>query len=487
MAPPLKILFLSSEVAPFTKTGGLADVAGSLPKAVAALGHDVRVVMPAYADIEEAAGQGRLGLRALPLTLRVPVVPGPIEAGVLEATLPGSHVTVNFIAQRELFARDQVYGYWDDPHRFAFFSRAALDLTVAALGWRPDVVHAHDWHAATAVMWLATAGQSDDRYRGIPTVFTIHNLMHQGTAAWAVTDYLGILTHGLREEHFGEVNLLARGIYHATMVSTVSPTYAQEIMTRDGGYGLDGLLRYRHFDVHGILNGLDYDVWNPSTDTHLAGRFSEHSIDRRGANRRALQERLGLPVRDDVPIVSMIARLDRQKGFDIVGHVVHLLMNGQAGGDAQFVVLGSGMSHYEDMFRHLAGYHGDKMTAVLAYDAALAPLIYAGADIFLMPSLFEPCGLGQMIAMRYGSVPVVRATGGLVDTVRDGVTGFTFNEYSAEACWDALRRAVYSWRLNGDGWRAMQRQGMTSDFSWGTSARGYQQLYLWAQARVRGW
>jgi starch synthase len=311
--------------------------------------------------------------------------------------------------------------------------------------------------------------------------------MHQGTAAWQLTEYLGVLTHGLNEEHYGEVNLMARGIYHATMVGTVSPTYAHEIMTREGGYGLDALLRYRHFDVHGILNGLDYDVWNPSTDPQLASRFSEHSVERRRANRRALQERLSLPVRDDVPIVSMIARLDRQKGFDIVGHVVHRLMNDEAGGEAQFVVLGSGASHYEDMFRHLAGYHGAKMTAVLGYDGALAPLIYGGADIFLMPSLFEPCGLGQMIAMRYGSVPVVRATGGLVDTVRDGVTGFTFNEYSADACWDALRRAVYHWRMNGDGWRAMQRQGMKTDFSWATSARGYQQLYLWAMARVRGW
>jgi starch synthase len=279
---------------------------------------------------------------------------------------------------------------------------------------------------------------------------------------------------------------MARGIYHATMVTTVSPTYAREIMTREGGSGLDGLLRYRHFDLHGVLNGLDYEVWNPESDRLLAERFDAGSLEARASNKRVLQERLGLPQRDDVPLVAMVTRLDYQKGIDLIGHVVHLLMNAYAG-EAQFVVLGSGPVHYEDMFRRLASYHREKMAAVLGYDGALAPLIYGGADIFLMPSLFEPCGLGQMIAMRYGCVPVVRATGGLADTVRDGVTGFTFYDYTAEDCWTALRRAIHVWYSDPDSWRALQRQGMGMDFSWATSAQAYQQIYGWAISRMRGW
>ena len=483
----LKILVLGAEVAPFVKTGGLADVTGSLPKALAALGHDVRVVMPAYGSIEEARREERWGLHTHPARLRVPVRRGLLDAGVFETVLPGSQVPVYFIAERNLLGRPSVFGYWDDAYRFGFYCRAALDLLVAALGWRPDVVHAHDWHAAPAVLWLATGGQADPRYAGLPTVLTIHNLMHQGNAAWDLLDYLGASGGALREEGYGTVNVMARGIYHATMINTVSPSYAREIMTREGGAGLDGLLRYRHFDVHGILNGLDYAVWNPATDPHLAQPYDAASLDRRVANRRALQERLGLPVRDDVPLVAMVTRLDWQKGLDITGHVIHLLLNGHAGGDAQFVLLGSGEARYEQAFGHLASYHTDSMRAVLAYDAALAPLIYAGADLFLMPSLFEPCGLSQLISMRYGCVPVVRSTGGLADTVRDGVTGFAFHDYTADDFWYALRRAVFTWRADGEAWRAMQRHGMATDWSWAASARGYEQLFNWAIARVRGW
>jgi starch synthase len=288
------------------------------------------------------------------------------------------------------------------------------------------------------------------------------------------------------EEHPGEVNFMARGIYHATMVNTVSPTYAREILTREGGAGLDGLLRYRGFDVHGVLNGLDYDVWNPRTDRRLARTFDAAALDARVENKRALQARAGLPQRDDVPLVAMIARLERQKGLDICGHVVHLLMNGAAG-DAQFVVLGTGQRHYEEMLTYLAGYHRERMSVFLHYAPDLAPLIYGGSDVFLMPSLFEPCGLGQLIAMRYGSVPVVRATGGLRDTVRDGVTGFTFGDFSADACWGALAGAIERHRQDPDGWRVVQRNGMAADFSWTASAHGYVQIYEWAIARTRGY
>jgi starch synthase len=483
----LKILFLSAEVAPFAKAGGLADVCGSLPKALAALGHDVRVVMPAYAPVEAALAAGQQGLRSLPLTLRAPMGTGVILAGALETTLPGSAVPIYFIAERDRFGnRPHFYGYADDPYRFAFFSRAALDLVIAALQWRPDVVHAHDWHTAPAVAWLATTGQCDPRYAGLPSVYTIHNLMHQGKTAWNVFPYLGMLTHRLAEERHGEVNFMARGIYHATMISTVSPTYAREIMTPANGGALDGLLRHRHFDVHGILNGLDYDVWNPATDRHLAATFDAGSLDRRLANKRTLQARVGLPQRGDVPLVAMVTRLDWQKGLDVTGHVLHLLLNGYAG-EAQFVVLGAGTPGYENMLRYMASQHVGKMSAIIGYDAELAPLIYGGSDVFLMPSLFEPCGLGQLIAMRYGSVPVVRATGGLADTVRASVTGFTFADYNADSFWNALHEALHIYRVDPESWRAMQRRGMTSDYSWETSAYAYQQVYAWAIARVRGW
>ncbi len=476
---------IAAEAAPFAKTGGLADVCGSLPKALEALGHEVRVVMPAYASIEQAAATGKWGIKANAAALQVPVGRGIVPAGAFEATLPGSGVPIYFIAERHLFDRPEIYGYDDDAYRFSFFSRAALDLQVAALAWRPDVVHVHDWHAAPAVAWLATAGQDDSRYAALPTVLTIHNLMHQGRASRQVLDYLGIDSGPMYEEGPGEVNFLARGIFYATMVNTVSPTYAREILTAEYGEGLDGLLRHRRFDVHGILNGLDYDVWNPATDTHLAARYDTARLADRRANKQALQQRLGLP-EADVPMVSMVTRLDAQKGLDITGHVAHLLLNA-AGGDAQFVVLGSGAAAFEDMFRHLARYHSSKMAAVLRYDASLAPAIYAGSDIFLMPSRFEPCGLGQLIAMRYGALPLVRATGGLADTVQDGVTGFSFGPYTADAFWGALTRALDRHAGDPQGWRRMQHAAMERDFSWPVSARGYQQLYDWAVARVRGW
>lgn len=483
MPEALKILMLSAEVAPFAKTGGLGDVAGSLPKVLRALGHDVRVVMPAYQKLEQ---RGRAGeFESMPWTLHVPMGIGHLPAGVFHSTLPGTDIPVYFIAESNLFDRPEIYGYDDDGYRFAFFSRAALDLTLA-IGWKPDIVHAHDWHSAPAVTWLATSGQADERYRGTPSLYTIHNLAHQGLSKWDALNYLGVTTPGLREEPYGATNFMARGIYHATLINTVSPTYAREIMTPDGGARLEGLLRFRHYDVHGILNGLDYDAWNPQANKSLAKPFDADNLDDRLENKRALQARLGLPQKDEVPLVAMVSRLDYQKGLEIVGHMLHLLMNGGVG-DAQFVVLGTGADNYENMFRHLESYHSDKMRAVLAFSNDLAPLIYGGSDIFVMPSRFEPCGLGQLIAMHMGSVPVVRATGGLTDTVQDMVTGFTFDDFSVDAFWRAMQRATFIYNNDRVSWRKIQRNGMTADFSWARSATGYQQLYEWAQARMRGW
>jgi starch synthase len=439
--------------------------------------------MPAYREQERAAAAGGQGFEALPGGLIVPTGAGPIPAGVLRTHLPGSEVPVDLIAERNLFDRPTLYGYDDDPYRFAFFSRAALELT-AATGWRPDVVHAHDWHAAPAVMWLDTAGAGDGRFGRMATIFTIHNLAHQGRSSRRVARYLGVDAPPMIEEGgWDEVNFMARGIHHATLVNTVSPTYGREIMTPAGGHGLDALLRSRHNDVHGILNGLDTDVWDPTADPKLAATFDAARPERRLANKLALQERVGLPRNENVPLVAMVSRLDDQKGMQITGHVIHLLMSGLAG-EAQFVVLGTGAQVYEDGFAHLAAYHPRKMAAILAFSPAVAPLIYGGSDLFLMPSLFEPCGLSQLIAMRYGSVPVVRRTGGLADTVRDGETGFTFDAFTENAFWTALQRALLVFNTDAQAWARLRRNGMNANFSWGESAHRYVQLYEWALGRL---
>lgn len=467
----MKILFVSAECAPFAKRGGLGDVIGSLPKALHQLGHDVRVVIPAYQAIE----RGYKGVTPTSHILTVPLRDTAVTAGVFEGRLPNSDVPIYFIAEQNLFNRPEIYGASDDAYRFAFLSRAVFELMLA-LDWRPDILHAHDWHTAPAVMWLATAGQTDERFRGIGSIFTIHNLAHQGVTKWDVVDYLRIWTHRLLEERYGYVNFMARGIYHADIVTTVSPTYAKEILTEDGGGRLQNLLLYRRNALAGIVNGIDYDEWNPKGDPRLPHHFDADSLDDRILVRRALQQRAGLPMRDDVPLLGLVSRLDWQKGLDITGEMLHRLLNGMAG-EAQFVVLGSGAPEFEKMFRQFERAFPHKMSARLAYDADLAPVIYGGCDMFLMPSRFEPCGLSQMISMRYGCVPIVRATGGLVDTVEDGRTGFVFRDYHAAAFWNAVARAIHL--FNGDKlrWRKMQLAGMAEDWSWGRSAESYTAIY----------
>lgn len=465
-------MFISAEVAPFAKTGGLGDVAGSLPLALKAQGHDVRVVMPAYKEIE----QGEIaGFRPMEGTLMVPVGGEWRPAGVFEGRLPNSDVPVYAIAEWNLFNRDRIYGYHDDAERFAFFSRAAFEL-MHALEWYPQILHANDWHACPAIFWLKTAGQADKRLRNIRTLLTIHNLGHQGTTSWDITNYLHIQTHSLAEEPYGMINLMARGIYHADAITTVSPTYANEIMTREGGWGLEGLLRFRENRLFGIVNGIDTDRWNPADDDRLPHHFDVNTLDQRIAVRHALQDQLGLPRWDNVPLVALISRLDYQKGLDITGEVIHRLMTHWAG-EAQFVVLGSGAPEYENMFRQLEAKYGYKMRAILEYNAGLAPLIYGGSDMFLMPSRFEPCGLSQILSMRYGCLPVVRATGGLVDTVDEGVTGFKFYDYTVDAFWEALARAIYVYNVDKQRWAWMQHSAMMRDLSWTRSANKYVELY----------
>lgn len=468
----MKILFVSAEVSPYAKQGGMGDVVGSLPKALAEIGHDVRIVLPAYQFIEE---RNIYGFEPMPQILTVPMGDTAIRAGILKTTLPDSTVPVYAIAEQYMLGRPEVYGYEDDAYRFAFFSRAALDLT-KALMWQPDIVHAHDWHTAAVPFWLATSGRNDNWFLPMQSVYTIHNLAYQGKTDWSITHFLKIMADPISQEDGGQINLMARGIFHAGRVTTVSPNYAEEILTPVNGEGLHKLLQFRKTHVSGILNGLDVDAWNPETDSLLPQTYGKTTLEAKKAIRPILQDSFGLPQRDDVPIIGVISRLVWQKGIDLIGRILHPLLRGD-GGEAQFVVLGTGEEQYENMFELFAQYYPKNMGANITYSNATASLMYGGCDMLLVPSLFEPCGLTQMIAMRYGTIPIVRNVGGLHDTVTEGETGFLFDEYTRKALWTAVKRALAAYNDSPLQWKSMQLKGMKQDFRWDQSAKAYETLY----------
>ncbi len=489
----MNILMVAAEAAPFVKVGGLGDVVGSLPKALKQLGHDVRVVIPRYAQIDAE----KHGLSPFS-RIWVPTSAGPRPVDVFTTEFNG--VPFYFIWDEHFFGRNRVYGYYDDPTRFAFFGLAALWL-IKTLDWRADIVHSHDWHTGVVPTWMAGIGWLDPAFAKAATVFTIHNIAYQGHGGSGLLDYVGLrglVEPQLYEEPPGIINWMARGIYHAHVVNAVSPRFAWEITTPEGGAGLDGLLRSKGDRLVGILNGIDTEVWNPAADPHLAVNYDVERLDRRIENKRALQEELKLPVRGDVPLIANVGRLSAQKGLDILIPVLEGLMQEEA----QVVILGSGDPYYEEMLSHLARRNPTKMAVSLEFSGPLASRIYAGSDIFVMPSLWEPCGLSQMIAMRYGSVPLVRRVGGLADTVQnyDPIeqigTGFVFDDYTPAALWDTLVWALGVYRSDplapfspsptrGEGggggaqtpWRGLQIRGMRVDFSWEKSARQYQALY----------
>ncbi len=473
MNHPLKILYLAAEVVPYVKVGGLGDVAGSLPKALRALGHDVRVSMPRYRAVDGK----KCNLKRVGEPFSVPVGPSSRRTEAELGELNG--VPTYLIWDEQYFGRDKVYGYDDDAQRFVFWGRATLEL-IKTLGWQPDVIHANDWHTAYAPTFLATAGQRDPFLAPIATVYTIHNLGYHGTTGKTILLFGGLegLVKHLEVEAPGTVNWMAQGIVHSDMVNTVSPRYAQEILTPEYGYGMQELLKARQERLCGILNGMDYDLWNPASDPHLAQPFDLHHLEARAANKAALQRSTNLPVRAEVPLFSMVTRLVDMKGMDLLVAVLDRLM----ARDVQLVILGTGEANYEELFNTLPRRFPHKAAVFLRFDAALAQQIYGGADMFLMPSRFEPCGLGQMIAMRYGAIPIVRATGGLADTVRDleaaqgAGTGFVFNDYVADAFWNAIQRALNAF-ANKPLWRSLQERAMQADFSWTISAQKYAELY----------
>jgi starch synthase len=474
----MKIAMVASEIAPFAKTGGLADVLGTLTIALEQLGHDVCVIAPAY----RSALGGSFSLREAGMTLSVPVAGREGEASILKTSI-GKRVPVYLIRADQYFDREFLYGtprgdYPDNAERFVFFSRAALGL----LRQHPvDVVHVHDWQTALAAVFLKLQPSLYPETVAAKTVFTIHNLGFQGVfpqSAWPLLRLdRGYFTPQFLE-YYGNINFLKGGLLFADKITTVSPSYAQEIMTAEQGFGLEGVLQGRAADLTGILNGVDYHQWNPWTDRYLDCHYGENSLTVKRDCKRTLQRAVGLLEKSHTPLLAMISRLTLQKGFDLVEEIFDSLMER----DMQIVLLGSGEPRFERFFQAAAKRYQGRVAVEIGFDEPLAHRIEAGADFFLMPSLYEPCGLNQMFSLKYGTIPVVRAVGGLKDTVQDydaesqTGTGFVFEPYDGKALLAAIDRGLAVFR-DKQAWNELRRRAMAMDYSWGRSAKTYSNLY----------
>ena len=474
----MRVLFLAAEATPYVKVGGLGDVAGSLPDALRALGHDVRLVIPGYGAIDWDRWKPQ----------PIASFPVPHRSGFQKADVYLAGKDAYLVTGPPIPMHRGIYGasIAEDGPKFLFFSLAAL-WACGTLGWTPDVVHANDWHTAGAVSWLATVGRRDPFYRSVATLLTIHNLPHLGRGAGPYLGDYGLPTAPVIEALPPDLRdaLLPIGIATADYLSAVSPTYAREIRTPEGGNGVDGVLRARADRLAGVLNGIDAAAWDPARDSALAERFDASRLDRRPANKAALQHEAGLARGDRIPLLAAVSRLDPQKGLDAAVPAVWAYL--AAGG--QFVLLGTGDSALEREFARMEAERPGQASVRLRFDAGYAHRIYAGADMILIPSRYEPCGLTQMIAMRYGAVPVARRTGGLADTVTDagetGGTGLMFDALTPESVSDALDRALAVY-AQPNRWRQLQERGMAQDFSWRRSALSYQELYRLAAESHRG-
>ena len=473
----MRVLMVASEAVPFVKTGGLGDVAGALPRALIRLGNEVDLVMPRYRGVPAGEVVGRL-----PVTLGGQVTETDFHALVADG------VRTLFVNHPGYYDRDYLYGvsdrdYADNPERFAFLCQAAL--TWASTSNPPyDVIHAHDWQAGLMPVLLGPMLRTHAGMTRMPTVFTIHNLAYQGVFDASWLPRLALPWDLMRMEameYWGRISFLKAGIVFSRLITTVSPRYAEEIQTPEFGFGFDGIVRHRADDLVGILNGIDYDQWDPTRDPHLPEPYSAENMAGKQAAKRALLEAYHLPAGAEAmarPVVGLVARLVDQKGFDLLAGIADELP--RLG--ATFVLLGSGERRYEDQWLGLAARYPDRIGVRIGSDDALAHLIEGGADLFLMPSRFEPCGLSQMYSLRYGTVPLVRATGGLYDTVRNfdprtGMgTGFTFDEYSPQALVGTLRWALGVFQ-DRQTWARIQLAGMRQDHSWDTSARRYVEVY----------
>ncbi len=484
---PLKILVVSSEVVPFAKTGGLADVAGSLPKALAVvgndnMGNDVRIAMPRYQQIE-----GGVYRMDFPVPFKNRNETAIIRESSIESQYQGERKTipVYLVDNHHYFYRDRMYMYEDEAERFVFFCRAILEM-LPKLDWQPDVIHCNDWQSGPIPLFLKTHYRQDQFYSRIATVFTIHNLQYQGNYPKDVLRVLGLgeeFFHPERLEFYGMVSFMKAGIIYSDVINTVSRTYASEIQRPELGERMDGLLRKRSNDLYGIVNGINYHEFNPKTDPRIQRNYDSTSAASKKENKYALQKEINLPVKD-VPLIGLISRLVDQKGLDLISEIIDEMMSE----NLQFVVLGSGDKYYEDMFERIRSRYPDKMGLYLGFNAILAQRIYAGSDMFLMPSRFEPCGLGQLISLRYGTIPIVRLTGGLADTVNDynqdtgSGNGFGFSDYSGRELLSTIRRAIKLYKEKPAQWESLIRRAMEQDFSWARSGVEYLQLYQQAMS-----
>jgi len=488
----LKIAFITPEALPFVKTGGLADISGTLPHLLSAMGHSVRMILPLYRQIKS----GNYDLNPMGVDIEC-TIGGKRHRGEiyrLKDKEPGMEILFirnDFFFDREELYRDVKTGtdYDDNDERFIFFSRGLLE-GLKKTGWVPDILHANDWQASLVAAYLKTVFKDDSFFSRSKSLLTIHNLAYQGQFPSMTFEKIGV-ENGLFApagpfEYWGKVNFLKSGIVFADHISTVSPTYAEEIQTSsDYGMGLEGVIRDRANDLSGILNGVDYSTWSPKVDKLIPYRYSPANLSGKKKNKLELLNRANLPLRNEDPLVGMISRLDNQKGFDLLEAAMEYLMNLRI----QMVLLGTGDMKYHDYFRSVQSKYPDKFRVFLEFDNKLAHLIEAGADIFLMPSRYEPCGLNQMYSLKYGTVPLVRKTGGLADTVMnfDEISmkgnGFVFEKYDAADMIVALKRAI---GLYGQKriWHRIIKQGMAQDFSWDSSAQQYEKLYFKLASRV---
>ncbi len=481
----MKILMVTPELDPFVKVGGLGDMVGALAKQLARLGHDVRCIVPLYGSVKR---HGHWSFRAQPLG--ADLAGGPEFGRVWETVIPGSEVPTYFIEHEAFFGRPEVYSdasgsFPDNDKRFIFFTRAALNLCLQ-LGWIPDAIHCHDWTCGFVPAWLNTTDREGPLGR-TATVFTIHNLEHQGYCHRHAIGYAKLpdwLYSPNNAEACGAVNLMKAGLYHSTKITTVSPTYAREIQTPAYGFGLDHVLRFRAGDLIGILNGIDTEAWNPATDPHLPAAFDAAATEPGKAECKAvLQRELGLDVDPRKPVFGVVSRLFRQKGLDLLCEVLPAIVTNM---QAQFAILGTGDSDLEDELRRTAWAFPGRVGLKLAFDNRLAHLIQGGSDFFVMPSRTEPCGLTQLYAMRYGTLPVARATGGLVDTVaqyREGTgegTGFLFEHADLNAVYHTIGWANATYYDRPEDFTTLRANAMTRDFSWAQSAERYADVYGWA-------
>jgi starch synthase len=492
----MRIVVASSEAVPFSKTGGLADVASALPKALALAGHDAVIIAPHYPQIY-AKVPNAPPVHETSVLVRVPVGQEMVEARILKSELPGSLVPVYLVDQPEYFDRSGLYvendqDYRDNCKRFVFFSRAVVE-TIQRLHLAPDVIHANDWQTGLIPALVAIEMRPQGGYEQPASVFTIHNMAFQGRF-WHWDMNLTRLDwkyfNWKQMEFFGQLNLLKTGISFADMVTTVSPTYAKEIQTPEYSHGLHGALTARRSDLVGILNGVDTEIWNPLTDPYIAKSYSADSIDDgKVLCKAAIQKKLGLPVRADVPLFGSISRMTGQKGYSLIGQCADVLLDQ----DVQVVFLGSGDPRYEALLLQLAADHPDKVSTTIGYSEELSHQIEAGCDVFLMPSEFEPCGLNQMYSLIYGTVPIVRAVGGLADSVIDAnaanlangtANGFSFTDFRGDALfWNICRaRSLFA---DKPAWRRLQLNGMRRDWSWKRSAAEYVRVYERAIAKQR--